>query len=188
MKISAILLAAGLSQRMGCDKLLLDYKGRSLLQIAVDLLSELSVFERILVTTDSRLQSIALPPNIHTFVNSTPENGVSGSILIGLNAASGSHYLFMSSDQPKITSPDLTDLLELVALNPEKIVFPCIDSIPCSPTLFPASFRSQLLGLSGDIGGRALRDANSDSCLSFIPENPLNFIDIDNMEDYRRSI
>jgi CTP:molybdopterin cytidylyltransferase MocA len=90
----------------------------------------------------------------------------------------------MSSDQPKITSSDLAQLLDLAAFNPNKIIFPCIDSKPCSPTLFPACFRSELLSLSGDIGGRVVRDANMDDCLSYLPKNPFNFIDIDFIEDY----
>jgi len=52
--------------------------------------------------------------------------------------------------------------------------------------VFPESFREEFLRLSGDIGGRSVRDANTKRCYGVTPECPMNFIDIDNMEDYQR--
>ena len=192
IKISAILLAAGLSQRMGSDKLLLVYNGKSILQHSVDLLSELPVFERILVTTDVRSAVIALPPEVRVCINSQPERGLSSSIHIGVKNAIGTHYLFLTADQPKRTKADLIPLLEAVQDNPDKILYPVIDAVPCSPTIFPGSFREELLNLYSssqlqqkDTGGRIIRDANKHLSLPIEPANPANFIDIDNIEDYQ---
>jgi molybdenum cofactor cytidylyltransferase len=191
VKVSAILLAAGLSVRMGRDKLLLDYCGTSILQHSVDLLSELPVYERILVTTDARSANIALSPGVRVFINSQPENGLSSSINIGVEKATGTHYMFLTADQPKLTKADILPLMEAAQNNPDKIIYPVIDSIPRSPTIFPGSFREQLLKLynysqaqQNDIGGRSIRDANKQLNLAIETENPTNFIDIDTAEDY----
>ena len=185
MKISAILLAAGLSRRMGCDKLLLEYRGKTLLQRSVELLSSLPVFERIIVISDTRNETITLPSGIHSLINQIPENGISGSIRTGVEAATGTHYFFLTADQPLLTVADLIPLLEASDANPDMIVFPVIKSKPCSPTIFPGRFRTELLGLSGDTGGRAIRDANTDVWHTVEPERPENFIDIDSAEDYQ---
>ena len=194
-KVSAILLAAGLSQRMRSDKLLLDYNGKSILQHSVDLLSELPVFERILVTTEARSVDISLSPDVLVCINSQPERGLSSSIHIGVEKATGTHYMFLTSDQPKLTKADIVPLLDAAQNNPDKIIYPVIDSIPCSPTILPESFREELLKLydlsqhhKNDTGGRIIRDANKHLNLPIEPANPANFIDIDSIEDYKNLI
>jgi len=185
LKTSAILLAAGLSRRMGCDKLLLEYRDKTLLQCSIELLSSLPVFERIIVISDTGSKTITLPSGIKLLINHTPENGISGSIGTGVEAATGTHYFFLTADQPLLTVADLIPLLEASDANPDKIVFPVIDSKPCSPTIFPGRFRTELLNLSGDTGGRAIRDANTVAWHAVVPERPDNFIDIDSAEDYQ---
>jgi len=170
---------------MGCDKLLLEYSGKTLLQLSIELLSSLPVFERILVTSDTRSKSITMLSGIRLLVNHTPENGISGSISTGVKAATGTHYFFLTADQPLLTVADLIPLLESSEANPDKIIFPVIDHKPCSPTIFPGRFKTELLGLSGDTGGRAVRDANSDVWHKVKPERPENFFDIDSAGDYR---
>ena len=185
LKISAILLAAGLSQRMGCDKLLLEYHGKTLLQRSIELLSSLPVFEHIIIMSDTRNEIITLPSGIRSLINHIPENGISGSIRVGIEAATGTHYFFLTADQPLLTVADLIPLLESSEADPDKIVFPVIDSKPCSPTIFPGHFRTELLDLSGDTGGRAVRDANTGAWHTVEPERPFNFVDIDSAEDYQ---
>jgi len=184
MKVSAILLAAGLSRRMGTDKLLLDYKGKTFLQHSIDLLSELPVYERIVVTTDARLELINMPPGIRPYINQKPESGQSWSIRIGTKEATGTHYMFMTADQPKLTPDDILPLFEAANQNPDKIIYPKIDSKPTSPTIFPESYRKKLLDLTGDTGGREIRDNNSKCCLEVEPENIMNYVDIDSEEEY----
>ena len=198
MSTSAILLAAGLSRRMGKDKLLLEYDGKTFLQRAVDLMAELPVYERILVTTEARIGSINIPDGIQVLFNPSPEDGLNSSIRIGVTAATGTHYMFLTADQPKLTAGDLLPLLEAAKANPVKIVSPMVDSKPCSPTIFPEKYRLDLLSLTGDNGGRTIRDKmgtvlltiNVEKFNKYCRENrpqsavaPSNFTDIDNEED-----
>jgi len=186
IKISAVLLAAGLSFRMGEDKLLLEYQGKSLLQHAIDVMTVLPVYERILISTDARIMQLGLPPGIRSYLNPYPEDGQSGSIRLGIEAATGTHYLFLAADQPKLKPGDLVPLLEAIVKYPDKIIYPTVESKPNSPTVFPAKFKKELLELSGDVGGRAIRNAYPETCYPIEPECPMNFIDIDTMEDYAK--
>jgi len=170
---------------MGEDKLNFEFEGKSLLQRAVDLLSALPVHRHIIITTDARSKSIVLPPGIKLFVNKDPSAGISGSVKLGVKKARGTHYLFLNADQPRLTVNDVYLLLKIAKANPDKIVFPMINEKPCSPTIFPKSFRKQLLNLSGNNGGSVVRDANEEHIVGAVPENLINFKDVDSMEDYR---
>ena len=192
IRISAILLAAGLSQRMGSYKLMLEYQGKPILQHSIDLLNELPVYERILVTSEVRVNRVVIYPNIVRVINTQPEKGLSTSIKLGVEAATGTHLLFLSADQPKLKVTDMKPILEAANSDPDKIIYPLIDSKPDSPTLFPGSFRMELLNLyktsqkdQNDAGGRIIRDANKHLCLPFEPEKPMNFNDIDTPDDLK---
>jgi molybdenum cofactor cytidylyltransferase len=184
LRISAVLLAAGLSRRMGEDKLLLLYQGKTLLQHAVDLLSALPVYEKLIVTTEARVKKVEVPFGMRVLINDNPKDGQSATVRLGVKNATGSHFFFITADQPGLTAPALMPLIELAGNNPDKIIFPVINKLPNSPTLFPASHRPELLELSGDTGGRLIRDANPEKCLSFNPELPELFFDVDNVGDY----
>ena len=185
LKVSAILLAAGRSLRMGGrDKLLLEYKGKTLLKRAMWLLCRLPAFEWILVTTIARLGYIDIPTKVQLALNMNHESGQSGSLRLGLNAACGEHYLFLAADQPLLTPACLLPLFELAERNPDKIVFPSVNGEPRTPSMFPSRFREELTSLYGDIGGRAVREMHPGSCITFEAEKPDAFLDIDNEEDY----
>jgi len=184
-KISAILLAAGLSRRMGEDKLRLPYKGKPMLQHAVDLISRLPVTEKIIVTTQTRLDYILIPRRVLVITNPHPETGQSGSIRLGLEAATGNWYFFLVADQPGLTTDDLNPLLEYASGNISRIVFPVVGDKPCTPTLFPSEYREELLALSGDMGGRAVCNAHSNACTEVEPVSPKHFFDIDSVADYK---
>jgi len=184
MNISAILLAAGLSQRMaGQDKLLLSYNKKSLLQHAIDLLDSLPCREKIIVTTKKRLDSVCIPPPIIPIINPSPQTGQSGSLRLGLETSTGDSYLFLNADQPRLTFDKLQTLFDLAQKNPDKIIYPSVNGKPTTPALFPACFRKQLLELRGDTGGRLVRKANPEACLSFEVDSPDCFMDIDRPED-----
>jgi len=201
-KISLILLAAGCSERMGDrDKLLLLYNGKSILQHAVDLLSALSVMsdgicsasfdmtlgvEKIIVTTLERSKNIHIPEDVKLIFNNKPEMGQSESIKLGLKFAAGSSYMFMVADQPKLTIDDIKPLLSAVQGNTDKIIYPIVKGKPATPVIFPALFKTVLLSLTGDKGGREIRNNNPKSCIEINVENPDNFIDIDTMKEYNR--
>lgn len=183
--VSAILLAAGLSRRMGGrDKLLLPCAGQTLLARAAALLDSLPFREKILVTTVPRLEQTALPPGITSVLNPHPEAGMGESLRLGVTAATGEAYLFLPADQPLLEPSTLLWLLRAARDNAGKIVYPSVGGEPRSPALFPARFRPELLALPGDSGGRGVRLAHPEDCLALEAENPAAFLDVDTGEDY----
>lgn len=184
MKLSAIMLAAGLSRRMGRDKLLLPLGGETIMSRAVNLLLGLPVYERILVTSAERLKTLELPGEIIPVINPSPERGQSESVKLGVAAATGDMYMFLAADQPGLTPAGLQFLLDAAEASPDKIIFPAVRGGPVMPSLFPARFREDLLRLTGDSGGRALREKHPGEVLLPEAANPDAFADIDTEKDY----
>ena len=185
-KISAILLAAGLSRRMGGkNKLLLPYRGKPLLHWAVELLESFHFYEKIIVTTPGGLSHVALPYPVKVALNSYPEEGLSRSVRLGVSAAAGEHYLFLMADQPRLTPSVLRQILNKARGNTDKIIFPSINGKPSTPALFPERFRDELLKATAGFGGRAVRAAHPEACLTWEAESPEELMDIDTEEDYK---
>jgi molybdenum cofactor cytidylyltransferase len=185
-KISAILMAAGLSRRMGVDKLFMQYQGNALIEHALTLLGDLPVFEKIIVTTTGRLEKIILPPDVRAIINHNPEIGQSESLRLGVSGASGDWYLFLNADQPRLQRTSLQPMLELTKSNPGKIIYPTANGQPTSPVLFHSNFRDELLSVRGDIGGRAIRQNKPYDCVVYEAEKPEDFLDIDIVADLNK--
>ena len=182
-KVSAILLAAGLSTRMGLDKLLLPFQGLTLLEHTIGVISAFPFYQRILVTTQARLSVINLDKKIKAIVNSNPELGQSGSIRLGVMNATGDAYMFFMADQPLLDHAAIEALLRYA--DGEHIVYPIFNEVPCTPAIFPAKFREELLSVQGDQGGRQIRQSHPDACLPIELRSgaPL-LLDVDTWEDY----
>ncbi len=188
MKISAIMLAAGFSHRMGRDKLKLALNGETLLQHACKLLEGLPVYEKILVATAERLEGLELSSGTVSVINPNPERGQSESLKLGVSAARGEAYLFLAADQPHLTPQALQFLLDAANSHPEKTIFPTIRGSPAMPAVFPRRFRAELLSLTGDAGGRALREKHPSECFFIEAPTPEAFTDIDFEEDYQKLV
>jgi len=184
MKLSIILLAAGLSERMGEDKLLMEYNNDTLLQRAVNLLCELDVYEKLRVTTAQRQSKVTLPHGIKTIINPDPGRGISSSIKIAVENSSGTHYMFMAADQPELTAEDIKPIIDVARNNTGKIIYPVANCEPLMPSIFPQTLRTELLELTGDTGGRALREKNPQLCFEVQVKNKKNFNDIDTLEEF----
>jgi len=188
--ITTILLAAGLSQRMGHDKLMIEIKSKTILQHAIDLLHRLPT-NKIIVTTDEKINKVHIPSDITICINPTPEEGLSKSIKIGtkkavekaLNKEPISHILFLNADQLLLKPEDITPILNAAENNPDKIIFPEIFSKPTSPTLFPIKYHNELINLSSEKTGRYIRDKYKEQNLVITPKYHERFKDIDTPED-----
>lgn len=182
MRIDGIILAAGLSSRMGANKLRLPFQGRPLLQHAIDLVAELPLASRILVTRGESAEGMEVPAGFHLVFNEAPETGQSSSLRLGLSRANGDAYLFFVGDQPLLSREVVERILEHAGAG--RIVVPRHNGRPGNPVLFPAAFRDELLAVTGDRAGRAVREAHAGTCLYVEIEDSNALRDVDTPEDY----
>lgn len=159
----AIVLAAGLSRRMGDrNKLLLPIHGTPMIRHVVE--TYLSVVEeRVWVVTGyegERIEAALRGLDVHIVHNESFEAGQPFSVRAGLFEARGAgHYLIGLGDQPDLTGDDLRALIAAhLAGDVQKISIPYQDTTRGNPIVVPAAMRDRLLADQANPGcGRFTR-------------------------------
>ncbi len=112
--IDAIVLAAGQSRRMGKQKLLLPYGGRSVIRHIVDQVAAASPRRLLVVAANDRVaierEVVGTPATI--VVNPDPDGDMLSSVRTGLRALSddGQGVLVVLGDQPSIRTEVIAKL------------------------------------------------------------------------------
>jgi molybdenum cofactor cytidylyltransferase len=187
--IAAIVLAAGLSLRMGRPKLLLDWGGRPIIRRAVEEVRAVGVDE-LLVVVGREAQTIreALSGLPVRFVeNPEPEAGQASSIACGVSALGPgvSATLIALGDQPALPPEVIPRLLQSFRETGKAIVAPLYRGVQGNPVLFAAAVFPELRALTGDRGARLVveKDPGRVALVSFDLPMP---VDLDTFEDYER--
>lgn len=182
--ITGILLASGHSNRFGENKLLTTLDDKPLFTYGLDAYNASNLDSIIVVTRFIEIIDYCLGMNIQVVHNHNAHLGQSQSIILGVSASKqDSDYMFAPLDQPLITTKAVNHLISSFNANATKIIQPTTNDIPTSPTIFPNHYRSQLLDISGDMGGRNIIQANPSGVLK-VPIDGSILLDVDTPEDF----
>lgn len=169
--VSAVILAAGASSRMGRPKLELEIDGVNLLERTIKNVIRSIADEIILVLQPDKMPvDLKEYPGIKVVINDMWKTGQSSSMKAGLKAVSGRSggALFFMGDQPFVT-PDIINELIMSFMETDKpVTVPLYRGKRGAPVLFKRSVYQELLRVEGDRGGRDL-----------INRYPADFVDID---------
>lgn len=187
MKIAALILAAGMSSRMGTAKQLLPYKQTTLLGWAIEnaIKSEVHTVYCVLGANAEEIAPTISKHHIEIIHNQDYQKGLSSSITSGIDHIKALDYdavFIMLCDQPNVNDTYINTLLSKFQLNPNHIVASCYKNIKGVPAVFPKKQFSNLLSLKGDKGAKLL--LNTDSSVKSI-ETSIDLFDIDTPEDYK---
>jgi molybdenum cofactor cytidylyltransferase len=183
-ELSAVVLAAGLSMRMGQNKLLMNFRGEPLIMAVLRLAFSCGFGESILVSTRDTLAGIETPAGFSIVLNPEPDAGQGRSVALGAGAASpySKGIMFFQADMPLL---DKGAVLAIVsAFDGTHIAAPEIVGELRSPAIFPISLRGELSELRGDEGGRALYKKHPGLMLPVPFQDATLFRDIDTVNDY----
>jgi len=186
MKMQAILLAAGLSTRMGRQKLLLPFGGKTVVESVIDNLRGAGFSKINAVLSREVAAAIASPPGVETRVNEAPERGQSSSLAIGLAMLpEGVDFCIMLGDLPLVGSEDMAALAEkFSALPPGKSVLaPCREGVFGHPMFYRALWKKRFADASGDAGGRNILKRFAEE-VELVPAPAAHFKDMDTPEEY----
>ena len=187
--VSAILLAAGVSKRMGEPKLLLPLGNSTVVEQTIDNLLGSRVSEVIVVLghrAEEMIKAIANRP-VKIVVNPIYHQGMSTSIVAGLNLVDSKAQAVMLAlaDQPFINSKTINRLIEEFFNHDKRIAIPAHQGRRGHPIIFSMKYKGELLELKGDIGGREIIRGHPDDILEVTVDSSSINIDIDNMGDYQ---
>lgn len=181
--VSAVILAAGLSRRMGQPKLLLPLGTRTVIEHVVDRVSRANIREVIVVlgAWHQEIANLLTPRNVKLCYNPRYAEGQASSVAAGSAAVSedSEGIMFVPGDLPLIVPEYLNRLIEEFYRSQALIV----KSMAGTPAIFSTKLRQALTELSGDTGGRQLLDKYKDE-LVIVPADQ-EALDIDTPEDYR---
>lgn len=184
----AIILAAGLSRRMGArNKLLIEIDGVPMIRRLVRAATGICDGSVTVVTGHQREDiEAALAGLPVTFVhNPAFERGQKSSVACGLeSAAEAEATLMMLGDQPLLSPKHLIWLLsQHRAQTPRKITVPVNGAVRGNPLVIPRALKPLLLANPRDPGCRSFTRAHPEHVHRVETADPAFFRDIDTAED-----
>jgi len=183
-RVAAIVLAAGLSSRMGSNKLLAPVLGKPMVRHAVEAALS-SAAEMTIVVTGHRPDDVrrALAPLTPLFVeNRDYSNGLSTSLKCGLGQVPDGFdgALILLGDMPDV-SASLLDRL-IAAFDPSEGRAICVATRHGkrgNPVLWARRFFEEIMALEGDVGARHLIAQNAELVCEVEADDDAPLIDID---------
>ena len=195
--ISAIILAAGQSRRMGAQKLLLPFGGKTAIaHIAEQVLAGSVDRTIVVVSEDCGPVAAALSGKPVAFVtNSDPKGDMLSSVRRGLAAVPQKcqAVLVVLGDQPNITSLLIAQVVEAwrgrgAERTQGAIVVPACNGRRGHPILFSAGYRQEVLGGYDGVGLRGLLRAHDREVIEVPVVEELLLRDMDSPGDYQREL
>ena len=192
--ISAIVLAAGESKRMGQTKQLLAWKGQTILQRVLENLNRSRVDEVVLVLghESERILQALDTRRVKVVINKNYKEGMITSIRQGLASLNDQveAFFIVLADQPAV-GPEIFDRLisEFRRITPPKsIVLPTYCGRRGHPALFSAKYRKEALGIEGDVGFRQVLQEHPEEILTVEMDTDSILQDIDTPDDYQKQL
>ncbi len=191
MSVAGIVLAAGRSQRFGGEtKQLLDFGGEPVIR-RVSREACRSVLAEVVVVLGHRAAAVeaalaGLP--LCAVRNSRYREGLSQSIAVGIGSidSEAQAALFMTADQPFLSSEVINRIVSRYTQTGAAIVVPCFQGRRGSPVLFEQMLFADLQALRGDRGGREIIRRCPELVVVVELESGRPLEDMDAPADYRR--
>lgn len=183
VRVSAVIMASGFSRRMGRNKIFMDYLGQTFLEHTLTLVKSCAFFETILVIKKGDRHKIKIPKHVHVIYNDSAHLGQSATVKLGTKHATGEGYLFFPIDQPLLTKATIDELSCHYQSN--NIVFPIRKTEKmCTPVYFGSRFREDLLNVSGESGGKSVKNKYKEAWCQISVSDETTLTDIDTLADY----
>lgn len=192
--ISAVILAAGSSSRMGVPKALLEIGGKTFLRHIVDILASASVLDvTIVLGSDAeRIRGSLSWFGGTIVVNPAWHEGQLSSVISGIDAAvrngSSEGILLCPVDHPLISHGLIAELLGAFRRSKKKIVIPVYRGRRGHPVIFAATLLEDLRYAPSETGARAVVHRYPEEVAEVDTEDEGAVINIDSMADYRRYV
>jgi molybdenum cofactor cytidylyltransferase len=189
--VSAVVLAAGESKRMGKKKELLPIGGEPMIRVVVGKLLAARGIGEVIVVLGHRADEVGAAlsgitdERIELVGNRRYTEGMGTSLALGVSACSwGSAAIVIAlADAPFFRTEDVDALVAAYA-DGARIAVPVNGGRRGHPVLFDGAFRGRLEELSGDSGARSILDAEKASVVEVEIADQGFLVDVDDEDDY----
>lgn len=190
--ICAVVLAAGLSRRMGVQKLLLPFAGKTVIAHIVDQICAVTI-DRIFVVVGHEGELVRRElsnRNITIVSNPDYESGMLSSVRRGLAALPMEcrAVLVALGDQPSVTSELIDLMVRTFAQTDKKILVPVFNGRRGHPVLFSHCYREEILTSFDSVGLRGLLHTHPDEVFELSCPTSAVLSDMDFPRDYQREL
>jgi len=184
----AIILAAGASRRMKQQKLLLTYRGRTIIETTIGnvLASEVDSTMVVLGASRDEILSVIGKMPVEHCENVDHARGMLSSVICGLQALPGDTdaVLVFPGDQPDIPPEVINKLIRTFHTSSRGIVIPKHHHRRGHPLVVDMKYRDEIEHLDPEKGLRSLMELFPDNVLEVEVDDPGILKDIDTREDY----
>lgn len=187
--VAVVVLAAGMSRRMGTPKQLLRIGSETLLERTLKNVRASNVSEIVLVLgyAVDDVQKTVATAGLKVVINPDYQQGMGTSLRNGLAAVSAgaTAALIVLADQPFVTSETLNRLIECHEERKPQIILPMYQGFRGNPVLLDRSVFAEVQAVSGDVGCRAIFGDHTENILKLPVDDPGILLDIDSQDDLK---
>lgn len=190
--ISAVVLAAGMSKRLGEPKQLLPIENRVMIEVVIEKLLQVEIDEIIVVLGHraAEIKEVLAEKEVKIIYNPDYYLGQSTSLHSGLQAVSikADGILCMLGDLPLIKASTLDYLIAEFRQGDELIILPEYNGHRGNPVIFDHRLRTKMLEVSGDQGARQLLANYREQSKRVTVEDEGVIFDIDTKDEYQKLV
>jgi molybdenum cofactor cytidylyltransferase len=185
--VAAIVLAAGMSRRMGVPKQLLRVGDKTILERTLENVRASNASEIVLVLGHAadEIQKRIATQDLKIVLNHGYEQGMGTSLRSGLMevTADVKAAIIVLADQPWISAGTLNRLIACHQERKPQIIIPTYRGFRGNPVLLDRSVFAEVQSLNGDVGCRAIFGDHTEGIVKLAVDDPGILLDIDSHED-----
>ncbi len=189
--MAAVVLAAGLSRRMGRPKPLVSFQGKPLLRHTLDRVLAAGV-DPVVAVLGSRYEETrkVVPDGVEIVFNPDFEAGMSTSLKAGIRAVESrcQAALVVLGDQPLVSPSLIGEIISLYRASRRPIVQPVYAGQPGNPVLFDRALFDEIMEIEGDMGARDVVRRHGEEVARLVVADVEMAYDVDTPEDLARLV
>ena len=156
-RIGCLVMAAGNSTRYQGNKLAALFRGKPIIEYALDAVPADRFAAVTVVTQYPEIEALARQHGFAVIRNEHPDWGISHTIRLGTEAMQDCNaILYMVADQPLLDDASVERILECWRQHPCNIVGASHNGKRGNPCIFPKEFFEELMALEEDHGGNTV--------------------------------
>lgn len=187
-KIWAVVLAGGESRRMGTPKMLLPFRGMTMIEKTIATIREAGV-GNIMVVLGAETEKLPLllqKLSVYYCINFNHHEGMLSSVVCGINNLPEAieAVIVCPGDQPLINPSTISNMINLFASSDKGIFIPVYEGKRGHPLMFDAKYRNEINFLEPEKGLRSLISSHPEDVYEIVTSDPGILKDFDTYDDY----